>query len=213
MPALLRYCLLLPMLLLSLGAPAAVVTITACTEEVGQCVTRIDDLIVGGAIYDVSFVRAGSYDGIYAAAPPTFLGDEAGATAVAQAIVNLLRPFAIDGIGEGSPYENELFWYMIPYKLHGAADPWPGAVDFVGSIYYDYGWQSGWRTDIYNCDFGQGCFPSSYDWYADRTFYWTTFTVPEPDGAMLLLVAGGAAAWTTVRMRRSKMQPTVTPRP
>ena len=47
--------------------------------------TGISDLNIGGSFYDVSFVF-GSYNAVFGASSPTFLGDRPGADAAANAI-------------------------------------------------------------------------------------------------------------------------------
>lgn len=60
-------------------------------------VTGISDLAVAGGTYDVSFSPS-SYDATFTSTPPTFLNNNAGATAAAQAITSLFLAQSVTGI-------------------------------------------------------------------------------------------------------------------
>jgi hypothetical protein len=56
--------------------------------------TGIDGLVVDGVTYDVTFENA-AYNTVYATTPPTFLGNQTGATDAANALVTALNAFSV----------------------------------------------------------------------------------------------------------------------
>jgi hypothetical protein len=56
--------------------------------------TGIDGLVVGTVTYNVAF-KNGAYSSIYAATPPTFIGDESGAQAAAAALASALSDLQV----------------------------------------------------------------------------------------------------------------------
>jgi hypothetical protein len=87
-------------------APTAVYSMpilqtTTCADTANQCATGITGLEVMDMTFNVSFV-GGSYDLLYAANDPYFLGDSGGSSAAANAIIAAFGGSVFGVVGEGS---------------------------------------------------------------------------------------------------------------
>lgn len=108
--------------------------------------TGILNLTVNATSQNVHFV-GGSYDSVFAASEPEFLGDEVGANAAANAIMDVLNGEpTVPEIAVGT---SEVLW--VPYELVDAgnflteqrghdtdAAPWQSYADFYGSRTTDF---------------------------------------------------------------------------
>lgn len=104
----------------------------------------IQDLMINDITYNVEFAN-GSYNDVFAADAPTFLGDETGAEAAADAIMDALNNE--DSTPQISGGTSEILW--IPKALTNAfiveqtghntlADPWERFGQFSNSVTQDY---------------------------------------------------------------------------
>lgn len=108
--------------------------------------TGIDDLNVGGTLYNVEFIDA-SYDSVFSSVIPTFFGSAAGANEAANAIMDVLN--AETAVPEINEFPNEVLW--VAYDVSGSnfyaaqtghnisTDPWQRFGNFFGDRSTDWG--------------------------------------------------------------------------
>jgi len=174
--------------LLSGGLAAAAPTVT----YFGGLAFGIQDLVVSGTNYDVSF-RFGSYDTVFASDAPTFIGDSGEASAAANALLAVLdaEPAVIIG---GAGRSGILF---VPYGDSFQGD---ATLYLAAQTGYEDGTGTSWRRygdllDYKNAD------------RTDRNMAFAVFTadnsVPEP-GSLALALAAGAGAGAGLAWARRK---------
>ena len=100
---------------LAFALTASVAQAVPMLEGPPTAATGITGLEVSGMEYDVSFSVASSYDDLFGSSTPTFLGDETGAEAVRDAILDVLITNAVTGITNlPTDLVNNLF---VPWAL------------------------------------------------------------------------------------------------
>jgi len=112
----------------------------------------IAGLVVDGVTYNVTFVND-SYNNVYASTPPTFLGNQSGATDASLALASDLSSFGVIRlVGITDPTQNLFISYLNTSGTNSAAfvscpnpctSPWVGnlfgaAVDTVTYPFQDY---------------------------------------------------------------------------
>jgi len=111
---------------LSVTFAARAATLVGTTSEA----SGINGLLVDGALYDVTFVHD-SYEDVYSATAPFFLGNSNGALDAAIALANALNSFGVTGL-TGAVIANNDLVAVIPASVSGTGYT-GSAAGFTGS--------------------------------------------------------------------------------
>ncbi|HEY4080546.1 MAG TPA: PEP-CTERM sorting domain-containing protein [Burkholderiaceae bacterium] len=197
-------------LVLAIGLLTGVLATAAPTVTYsGGIAIGVQDLVVSGVNYDVSFVT-GSYNSLFASTPPTFLGNAAGALEAGLALINLMNAQTATLLGNSGTCCGAVF---VPYAdsfigsdgspvtpPYGQPDDWFKSIDIAyqdgtGEFWARYGDSLALKA-IDVADY------NSYDWrMAMFTADAPQNDTPEPDALVLACTALAGLAWTRRRKR------------
>lgn len=103
-------------------------------QTVGSKATGIQDLVVDGVNYDVSFVF-GSYNSVFGSSTPTFFGNELGATHAKDAMWSLLNGSKLTIGINGSQGNLAVIWDDNPNDHSWWAAKWAYYTDGTGTVW------------------------------------------------------------------------------